>query len=86
MLINAYSHAVILLHRPLLLCDIKTEDDRNAVQDSANACVEAALRILGLFGDSCEGGRMYGAFWVSFDLALLLFPQLPSCVTDVYHS
>lgn len=68
MLINAYSHAVILLHRPLLLCDIKTEDDRNAVQDSANACVEAALRILGLFGDSCEGGRMYGAFWVSIDL------------------
>ncbi|CAD0055970.1 unnamed protein product, partial [Aureobasidium pullulans] len=64
-LINAYSHAVILLHRPLLLCDIKTEDDRHAVQDSANACVEAALRILGLFGDSCEGGRMYGAFWVS---------------------
>ncbi|THX69670.1 hypothetical protein D6D05_08926, partial [Aureobasidium pullulans] len=63
-LINAYSHAVILLHRPLLLCDIKTEDDRNAVQDSANACVEAALRILGLFGDSCEGGRMYGAFWL----------------------
>ncbi|TIA11265.1 hypothetical protein D6C80_07602 [Aureobasidium pullulans] len=63
-LINAYSHAVILLHRPLLLCDIKTEDDRNAVQDSANACVEAALRILDLFGDSCEGGRMYGAFWL----------------------
>ncbi|KAI5242860.1 hypothetical protein E4T43_04555 [Aureobasidium subglaciale] len=63
-LIHAYSHAVILLHRPLLLCDIRSHDDRVAVQRSAEACIDAALTILDTFAKSCEGGRMFGAFWL----------------------
>ncbi|KAI5245337.1 hypothetical protein E4T42_06819 [Aureobasidium subglaciale] len=63
-LIHAYSHAVILLHRPLLLCDVRSHDDRVAVQRSAEACIDAALTILDSFVKSCEGGRMFGAFWV----------------------
>lgn len=76
-LINAHSHAVILLHRPLLLCDIKTEEDKRAVQNSAIACIGASMRILQMYTDSCSSKRIHGTFWVSHLLVKQKCPTSP---------
>jgi hypothetical protein len=69
----AFRHVLILLHRPLLLSNFESltkpsVDVPNGLKVAADRsvaeCLEAALGILGIVNDLCEGRQLYRAFWV----------------------
>lgn len=70
----AYAHAMILVHRPFLLSNFadltrrsypsKTADKQSRTDESVAECLKAAMSILGIVSDLCEGGQNFRAFWV----------------------
>lgn len=67
----AYSHAVILLHRPALLRRTSTTaaNHNNVLQSnlslSVQKCLEAATTIVSKLRELTEKGQMYAGFWAS---------------------
>jgi hypothetical protein len=69
----AYAHALLLVHRPFLLSNFEnlTRRDSNTKINDALAganvreCLTAAMSIVAIVNDICEGGQMFRAFWVS---------------------
>jgi hypothetical protein len=79
----AYAHALLLVHRPFLLSNFENltrRDSNHKVNDAgteANVgeCLAAAMSIVAIVNDICEGGQMFRAFWVSGNIYsnLLIF-------------
>jgi hypothetical protein len=69
----AYAHALLLVHRPFLLNNFEnlTRRDSNAnindagAEENVRQCLAAAMSIVAIVNDICEGGQMFRAFWVS---------------------
>ena len=73
----AYSHAIVLVNRPLLLSGTidRTSSTATArssldqpIRSAIRRCVEAAERIVRIVSDLCERQKMFGAFWVNKSL------------------
>jgi len=69
----AYAHALLLVHRPFLLSnfenltrrDSNTKINNAAAEANVRECLTAAMSIVAIVNDICEGGQMFRAFWVS---------------------
>jgi len=76
----AYAHALLLVHRPFLLTNFEnlTRRDSNSKLNDSGAegnvrqCLAAAMSIVAIVNDICEGGQMFRAFFVSGDCNLLI--------------
>lgn len=69
----AFAHAEILLYRPFLLRNLaclgrragpKHAQLQQDIRVNVDRCLQAALRIVGLFKQLCRSKRMYRSFWV----------------------
>ncbi|KAH7135336.1 fungal-specific transcription factor domain-containing protein [Dendryphion nanum] len=60
----AYSHAVMLAHRPFLLKNMSNRQEiRDMAQDSINECISAAKSVLESVDRMARDGRLFHAFW-----------------------
>ncbi|KAF2116459.1 fungal-specific transcription factor domain-containing protein [Lophiotrema nucula] len=69
----AFSHAVILANRQLLLSNFARlarpsqgmgeKEAKDVIQKSQQRCIEGASMIIKIVVSLCEGQNMYGAFW-----------------------
>lgn len=69
----AHAHALILVHRPFLLWSFedlargshsRASARYSRAEESVGECLRAALTIVGIVNEICEGGQHYRAFWV----------------------
>jgi hypothetical protein len=69
----AYAHALILVHRPFLLSnftdfarrDYSSRAMSTDTEEHVMECLKAAMSIVLIVNDMCEGRQIYKAFWVS---------------------
>jgi hypothetical protein len=60
----AYSHAVILAHRPFLLKNLSNRaDTREMAKESIRECISAAQSVLESVDRMARDGRLFHAFW-----------------------